>query len=80
MNSCNTDIFFSNYYHLLSVRFELSSLTRLRVFPMTFSIENTKKKRCDQSFVAFRQEAILHLPFSVPRDKIAFHVYFAKNH
>ena len=47
---------------------------------MTFSIENTKKKRCDQSFVAFRQEAILHLPFSVPRDKIAFHVYFAKNH
>ena len=22
MNSCNTDIFFSNYYHLLSVRFE----------------------------------------------------------
>ena len=23
MNSCNTDIFFSNYYHLLSVRFEL---------------------------------------------------------
>ena len=24
MNSCNTDIFFSNYYHLLSVRFELN--------------------------------------------------------
>ena len=23
MNSCNTDIFFSNYYHLQSVRFEL---------------------------------------------------------
>ena len=23
LNSCNTDIFFSNYYHLLSVRFEL---------------------------------------------------------
>ena len=23
MNSCNTDIFFSNYYHLLSVHFEL---------------------------------------------------------
>ena len=22
MNSCNTDIFFSNYYHLQSVRFE----------------------------------------------------------
>ena len=26
MNSCNTDIFFSNYYHLQSVRFELHSL------------------------------------------------------
>ena len=25
MNSCNTDIFFSNYYHLQSVRFELHS-------------------------------------------------------
>ena len=24
MNSCNTDIFFSNYYHLQSVRFELT--------------------------------------------------------
>ena len=24
MNSCNTDIFFSNYYHLQSVRFELA--------------------------------------------------------
>ena len=24
MNSCYTDIFFSNYYHLQSVRFELS--------------------------------------------------------
>jgi len=24
MNSCNTDIFFSNYYHLQSVRFELN--------------------------------------------------------
>ena len=23
MNSCNTDIFFSNYYHLQSVRFDL---------------------------------------------------------
>ena len=26
MNSCNTDIFFSNYYHWQSVRFELPSL------------------------------------------------------
>ena len=25
MNSCNTDIFFSNYYHLQSVRFEYQS-------------------------------------------------------
>ena len=25
MNSCNTDIFFSNYYHLQSVRFELNT-------------------------------------------------------
>ena len=24
MNSCNADIFFSNYYHLQSVRFEYS--------------------------------------------------------
>ena len=28
MNSCNTDILFSNYYHLQSVRFELSKKTR----------------------------------------------------
>ena len=27
MNSCNTDIFFSTYYHLQSVRFELNFLT-----------------------------------------------------
>ena len=26
MNSCNTDIFFSTYYHLQSVRFELVDL------------------------------------------------------
>ena len=26
MNSCNTDIFFSNYYHLQSVRFEYNGL------------------------------------------------------
>ena len=25
MNSCNTDIFFGNYYHLQSVRFEYDS-------------------------------------------------------
>ena len=30
MNSCNTDIFFSNYYHLLSVHFELLSSNPLR--------------------------------------------------
>ena len=43
MNSCNTDIyiyiFFSNYYHLQSVRFEfihkMSSNTRTRVFLYT---------------------------------------------
>ena len=29
MNSCNTDIFFSNYYHLQSVRFEQISQTSL---------------------------------------------------
>ena len=29
MNSCNTDIFFSNYYHLLSVRFELNTFYSL---------------------------------------------------
>ena len=34
MNSCNTDVFFSTYYHLQSVRFELptSITTRLAVF------------------------------------------------
>ena len=26
MNSCNTDIFFSHYYHLQSVRFELRAI------------------------------------------------------
>ena len=30
MNSCNTDIFFSNYYHLQSVRFELVILLHVR--------------------------------------------------
>ena len=30
MNSCNTDIFFSNYYHLQSVRFEYISLQILK--------------------------------------------------
>ena len=29
MNSCNTDIFFSNYYHLQSVRFEILPRTFL---------------------------------------------------
>ena len=29
MNSCNTDTFFSNYYHLLSVRFEYVTDDRL---------------------------------------------------
>jgi len=27
MNSCNTDIFFSNYYHLQSVRFEFVNIS-----------------------------------------------------
>ena len=29
MNSCNTDIFFSNYYHWQSVRFELECVVNL---------------------------------------------------
>ena len=31
MNSCNTDIFFSNYFHLLSVRFEMQWLRGLSI-------------------------------------------------
>ena len=30
MNSCNTDIFFSNYYYLQSVRFELTCVVALK--------------------------------------------------
>ena len=28
MNSCKTDIFFSNYYHLQSVRFEMNTIMK----------------------------------------------------
>ena len=38
MNSCNTDVFFSNYYHLLSVRFEL---------PFTISLNRMFDYRLD---------------------------------
>ena len=31
MNSCNTDIFFSNYYHLQSVRFELELCVSINI-------------------------------------------------
>ena len=37
MNSCNTDIFFSNYYHLLSVRFEFVKLRPVYSVKLIFS-------------------------------------------
>ena len=36
MNSCNTDIFFSNYYHLQSVRFEYNLFSCFFVSPFFF--------------------------------------------
>ena len=39
MNSCNTDIFFSNYYHLQSVRFDVSN------FHSKCVVESLKKKQ-----------------------------------
>ena len=35
MNSCNTDIFFSNYYNLQSVRFELIELVVMKMMATT---------------------------------------------
>ena len=51
MNSCNTDIFFSTYYHLQSVRFELfhrifmKALIRVPPGPTEF------KSKLSQTFV-----------------------------
>ena len=56
INSCNTDIFFSNYYHLQSVRFELvytktvDSVERALIgssnseYPVLFTSEQLAKK------------------------------------
>ena len=47
MNSCNTDIFSSNYYHLQSVRFELNrQYDRLpsQQQQKTNQLKNTKEK------------------------------------
>ena len=53
MNSCNTDIFFSNYYHLQSVRFEmfivmieakLSSKIKLRDYNLYNYFPEKRKK------------------------------------
>ena len=43
MNSCNTDIFFSNYYHLLSVRFELCIALCVRVSPKSLMLSFSRK-------------------------------------
>jgi len=40
MNSCNTDIFFSNYYHWQSVRFELTHRDRKHDF---VTLSNVKR-------------------------------------
>ena len=45
MNSCNTDIFFSNYYHLLSVRFELDDDQVVIDNQSIFAAERILKKR-----------------------------------
>ena len=46
INSCNTDIFFSNYYHLQSVRFELrvqfSKYFILRLYMKTIRARQAK--------------------------------------
>ena len=47
MNSCNTDIFFSNYYHLQSVRFESIGCSVLQDVPArpTFSVYRCNRRR-----------------------------------
>ena len=59
MNSCNTDIFFSNYYHLQSVRFELAEkdLPHFPCWDSTKLIKTKKQKKKPEqlpvSFFAF---------------------------
>ena len=40
MNSCNTDIFFSNYYHLQSVRFESHMVHKSALYYCILSPQN----------------------------------------
>ena len=44
MNSCNTDIFFSTYYHLQSVRFELFICLLDHVYQATFANMKTEHR------------------------------------
>ena len=48
MNSCNTDIFFSNYYHLQSVCFELISVSLICIHSSDLS--STDDKNSGESF------------------------------
>ena len=53
MNSCYTDIFFSNYYHLQSVRFELRSRrVRLERNPLKRSWQFILPERFEESGIA----------------------------
>ena len=68
MNSCNTDIFFSNYYHLLSVRFELLQYVD--------SFKQAKAYAHSQARARWRAQSLIHQLFHYCRLRQCYSVPF----